>query len=231
LATPSIDALLAPELGFRPDVQRHPLFGLGCAGGAAALGRSAQSLNGKSLVLSVELCGQTFLNQDLSVENLVGSALFGDGAAAVVLDRGKSGPEIRAWGSEIFEGTEAVMGWEFIDVGFKLVLSKSVPTEIATHVAPSLQRFLKRRDLTLSDITHFLLHPGGAKVLQAYESSLGADVTWTRRSLERVGNLSSASVLFILHDLLESGEARPGNLGLLAAVGPGFSMEAILLKW
>ena len=231
LATPSIDALLASELGFRSDIRRHPLFGLGCAGGAAALGRAAHSLTQRSLILSVELCGQTFLNRDLSAANLVGAALFGDGAAAVVLHRESPGPKIVAWGSELFEGTEEVMGWEFIDEGFKLVLSKSVPSAIITHVAPAIKRFLHRQGVALSDIRHFLLHPGGSKVLSSYESSLGADLRWTRNSLERVGNLSSASVLFILHDLLESKAAHHGDLGLMVAVGPGFSMETVLLRW
>ena len=231
LATPSIDALLALELGFRPDLQRYPLFGLGCAGGAAALGRAAQSPESRALILSVELCGQTFLKGDLSPANLVGAALFGDGAAAVVMSRGGRGPEVIAWGSELFEGTEEVMGWEFLDEGFKLVLSQSVPSAIVTHVAPALKRFLARQDLNLREIRHFLLHPGGAKVMAAYESSLGADVRWTRHSLERFGNLSSASVLFILHDLLQSHTASPGDLGLLASVGPGFAMEAVLFRW
>ena len=235
LSTPSIDALLSSDLGFRPDLERYPFFGLGCAGGAAALGRAAHTLtqNGirRSLILSIELCGQTFLNRDLSPANLIGAALFGDGAAAVILDREGPGPAVVGWGSELFEATQDIMGWEFIDDGFKLVLSQSVPKAITTHVAPAIERFLTRYHLTLSQIQHFLLHPGGSKVLRAYESSLKADLRWTQRSLERVGNLSSASVLFILHDLLESKTARRGDLGLLASVGPGFAMEAALLRW
>ena len=231
LATPSIDARLVSKLGFKPDLQRYPLFGLGCAGGAAALGRAAQALTGKTLVLSIELCGQTFLKSDFSMENLVGAALFGDGAAAAVLSPEGSGPNIIAWGSELFKDTHNVMGWEFLDEGFKLVLSTSVPEAIATYVTPALRRFLGRHQLTFTDIRHFLLHPGGFKVLSSYESSLGANLKWTRRSLEQVGNLSSASVLFILHDLLRSGTAQAGDLGLLVSVGPGFAMEAVLIQW
>ena len=204
---------------------------MGCAGGAATLGRAAQGLTGKALILSVELCGQTFLNRDLSVANMVGAALFGDGAAAVILDGGGKGPEVFAWSSELFQGTRDVMGWEFMSEGFKLVLSQSVPSAIVAHVAPAVKRFLGRQGLTLADIRHFLLHPGGTKVLSAYQSSLGADLGWTERSLERVGNLSSASVLFILHDLLEAKAARVGDVALLASVGPGFAMEAVLLRW
>ncbi len=231
LATPSIEAMLATKLGFRSDVKRYPLFGLGCAGGAASLGRAAESFSGKTLILSVELCGQTFLNRDVSVSNMVGAALFGEGAAAVILDGEAPGPEIISWGSEIFEGTEEVMGWEFLDEGFKLVLSQSVPEAIRTHVAPALKRFLDRNHFSLEGISHFLLHPGGAKVLDAYQSSLGADLQWTRKCLRNFGNLSSASVFFILHDLLASGTAQKGDLGLLVSVGPGFAMEASLLRW
>lgn len=230
LATPSIDALLVSDLGFRRDVLRVPLFGLGCAGGAAALGRAAQGFKGKTLVLSVELCGQTFRNIDRSTTNGVGAALFGDGAAAVILDEEGPGPEISAWGSELFKGTRRLMGWDFMDDGFKLVLSKSVPQAVPKYVIPAMKRFLKRSALTFSDIRHFLLHPGGAKVLKTYEA-LDVDISLMRESLRRVGNLSSAHVLFLLHDLMESRVPEPGDLGLLASVGPGFAMEAVLLRW
>jgi len=231
LATPSVDALLAAELGLRPDCQRNPLFGIGCAGGAALLGRAAQTLQGRALLLSVELCGQTFRSTDVSPVNLVGTALFGDGAAAVVLDQGGTGPRIAAWGSELFEGTRDAMGWQFADDGFQLLLSQSVPSIIVERVAPAVVRFLADRGLRKEEIRHWVLHPGGSKVLDAYDAALGVDLRWTRESLRRVGNLSSAAVLFILHDLLESGLARPGDKGIVAAVGPGFAMEAALLQW
>ena len=231
LATPSIDALIVSECGFRPDILRNPLFGMGCAGGAAALGRAAHSLKGKTLILSVELCGQTFRNIDRSAANLVGAALFGDGAACVILDHESGGPEVVAWGSELFKGTRRVMGWDFLDDGFKLVLSRSVPAAVKRYVAPALKRFLKKEGLTPSRIDHFLLHPGGAKILAAYRETLDADLRWMEPSLRRIGNLSSAHVLFLLSDLLRSGKARAGDLGLLAAVGPGFAAEAVLLRW
>ncbi len=231
LATPSLDSLLAMELGMRPDVQRTPLFGIGCAGGAAGLGRTAQGLRGRALLLSVELCGHTFRSGDGSTTNLVGAALFGDGAAAVLVEEGGAGPRIAAWGSELFEGTRDVMGWDFTDDGFRLVLDASVPEVVEARVAPALRRFLAARGLGLADIRHHVLHPGGAKVLAAYERALGVDVRWTRESLRRIGNVSSAAVLFGLHDLLESGEARKGDRGLVAAVGPGFALETALLEW
>ena len=231
LATPSVDALLVSDLGFRRNVLRIPLFGLGCAGGAAALGRAAQGVKGRTLVLSIELCGQTFRNIDRSTANWVGAALFGDGAAAVVLDEKGNGPEIFAWGSELFKGTRRLMGWDFMDDGFKLVLSKTIPQTIPKHVIPALKRFLKREALSFSNIQHFLLHPGGAKILNAYQEMIGADMRRMRESLKRVGNLSSAHVLFLLHDLMESQTPKSGDLGLLASVGPGFAMEATLLRW
>jgi alkylresorcinol/alkylpyrone synthase len=231
LATPSVDALLAADLGLRPDCQRNPLFGIGCAGGAAMLGRAAQALQGRALLLSVELCGQTFRPSDPSPVNLVGTALFGDGAAAVVVDQGGDGPRIAAWGSELFEGTRDAMGWGFEDDGFRLILSRSVPGIVIERVAPAVRRFLAKRGLRLEDVRHWVLHPGGAKVLDAYAASLGVDLRWTRESLRRVGNLSSAAVLFVLHDLLESGSPLPGDRGIVAAVGPGFALEAALLQW
>ncbi|HEY3226467.1 MAG TPA: 3-oxoacyl-[acyl-carrier-protein] synthase III C-terminal domain-containing protein [Planctomycetota bacterium] len=232
LATPSVDALLASELGFRPDCQRNPLFGIGCAGGAALLGRAAQALKGRAVLLSVELCGQTFRPSEATPVNLVGTALFGDGAAAVVVesDEGR-GPRIAAWGSELFEGTRDAMGWDFVDDGFRLVLSRSVPAIVVERVAPAVRRLLGEWKLRVEDVRHWLLHPGGARVLEAYEAAFGVDIRWSRESLRRVGNLSSAAVLFILHDLLESGTPRAGDRGLVAAVGPGFALEAALLQW
>jgi alkylresorcinol/alkylpyrone synthase len=231
LATPSVDALLAAELGFRPDCQRTPLFGIGCAGGAAMLGRAAQALQGRAVLLSVELCGQTFRPRDASPVNLVGAALFGDGAAAAVIDRDGQGPEIAAWGSELFEGTRDAMGWEFVDDGFQLVLSKSIPSIVIERVAPAARRMLAKWGLEVEDVRHWALHPGGAKVLDAWERAFGVDVGRSRESLKRFGNLSSAAVLFILDEILRSGTARPGDRGVVAAVGPGFALEAALLKW
>jgi alkylresorcinol/alkylpyrone synthase len=231
LATPSVDAILASDLGFRPDCQRNPLFGIGCAGGAAMLGRAAQALRSRAVILSVELCGQTFRPADASPVNLVGAALFGDGAAAAVIDREGDGPRIAAWDSELFVGTRGAMGWDFVDDGFQLVLSKSVPAVVTDKVAPAVRRLIESWGLGVPDIRHWALHPGGAKVLEAWEKAFGIDVRWSRESLRRVGNLSSAAVLFILDDILKSGTAKPGDRGLVAAVGPGFALEAALLEW
>ena len=239
LSTPSLDARLVNRLGLRSDVKRTPVFGLGCLAGAAGLARVSDTLRAfpgdVAVMLSVELCSLTLQREDLSVANAVASGIFGDGAAAAVLTGGGGGgPEVLATRSVFYPDTEWVMGWDFVDSGFKVVLSAKVPEVVRRHVRGDVDAFLAAHGLDRSRIRHWVAHTGGPKVLEAFGEALelpaGAlDRSW--RSLEEVGNLSSASVLFVLGDLLESGEARPGDLGLLAAMGPGFSAELVLLRW
>ncbi len=239
LATPSLDAKLMNRLGLRSDVKRTPVFGLGCVAGAAGLARVSDTLRAfpgqVAVMLSVELCSLTLQRDDASIANAVASGIFGDGAAAVVLrGGGGGGPEVLATRSVLYPDTEWVMGWDFVDSGFKVVLSAKVPEVVRRHVRGDVDAFLAEHGLDRSRIRHWIAHTGGPKVLEAFGQALelpeGAlDRSW--RSLEEVGNLSSASVLFVLGDLLESGEARPGDLGLLAAMGPGFSAELVLLRW
>lgn len=235
LATPSLDALLVRRLGLRSDVRRSPLFGLGCAGGAGALLRAADVVRGaqKALVVSVELCGQVFSLRATSPTDVVGAALFGDGAAAAVLGEGP-GPRILASRSILYEGTEHLMGWAFTSDGMRLRLSKEVTDFVKEKLKPVVERFLRDSSVTLDRIAHWVLHPGGRKILETYRDSFGLSdrmLQWTRGSLAKVGNLSSASVLFILSDLLESGRANPGDRGLMCALGPGFASELVLLGW
>ncbi len=240
LSTPSLDAKLVNRLGLRSDVKRTPVFGLGCLAGAAGLARVSDTLRAfpadVAVMLSVELCSLTLQREDPSVANAVASGIFGDGAAAVVLAGGGrgGGPEVLATRSVFYPDTEWVMGWDFVDTGFKVVLSAKVPEVIRRHVRGDVDAFLGAQGLDRSRIRHWIAHTGGPKVLEAFGEALelpdGAlERSW--RSLEEVGNLSSASVLFVLGDLLESGEARAGDLGLLAAMGPGFSAELVLLRW
>ncbi|HEU4382200.1 MAG TPA: 3-oxoacyl-[acyl-carrier-protein] synthase III C-terminal domain-containing protein [Anaeromyxobacteraceae bacterium] len=240
LSTPSLDARLVNRLGLRPDVKRTPVFGLGCLAGAAGLARVSDTLRAfpgqVAVMLSVELCSLTLQREDVSVANVVASGIFGDGAAAAVLCGGErgGGPEVLATRSVFYPDTEWVMGWDFVDSGFKVVLSAKVPQVVREHARGDVDAFLAAQGLERSRIRHWIAHTGGPKVLEAFGQALelpaGAlDRSW--RSLEEVGNLSSASVLFVLGDLLESGEARPGDLGLLAAMGPGFSAELVLLRW
>lgn len=242
LSTPSIDARLVNRLGMRPDVKRTPVWGLGCAAGAAGIARAADYLRGfpdhTAILLAVELCMLTYQKEDVSVANMISTGLFGDGAAAVVLrggdSRGGEGPRVVATRSCFYPHTEQIMGWEIVDTGFKIVLSPGVPELVQGHFGADVDAFLKRRGIARSSVRHWLLHPGGPRVLQAFVAALGlpeAALDRSRRSLAEVGNLSSASVLFVLADLLGSGDAKPGDYGLLAAVGPGFCSELVLLQW
>jgi alkylresorcinol/alkylpyrone synthase len=241
ISTPSLDARLVNRLGLRPDVKRTPVFGLGCVAGAAGLARASDALRGfpgdVSVLLSVELCSLTLQREDLSIPNIVASGIFGDGAAAVVLvggGRGGDGPRVLATRSVFYPDSEWVMGWDVVDTGFKVVLSAKVPEITRAHLGEDVDGFLASRGLSRRDIRHWIAHTGGPKVLEAFEAALdlpakALERSW--RSLEEVGNLSSASVLFVLADLLESGDARPGDLGLLMAMGPGFCSELVLLRW
>ena len=240
IATPSIDARLVDRLGLRPDVKRVPIFGLGCVAGAAGLARVHDVLRGApsetAVLLAVELCSLTLQREDLSIPNIIASGLFGDGAAAAVLDGGarQRGPRIAATRSVFYPGTERVMGWDIVDSGFKVVLSPQVPQLVRERLRGDVDSFLGAQGLKRNDITHFLCHSGGPKVLEAFEEALEIPREKTQRtwdSLREVGNLSSASVLFVLADLLASGEAKPGDKGLLLAMGPGFCAELVLLEW
>lgn len=242
LATPSIDARLVNRLGLRPDIKRTPIFGLGCVAGAAGVARASDYLRAwpheTALLLSVELCSLTLQREDVSVANVIASGLFGDGAAALVMRGGEvdppAGPEVVATRSVFYPETERIMGWDFVDSGFKVVLSPKVPELVSQNIRADVDGFLAAHGLDRSHVTHWVAHTGGPKVLQAFERALELPDAALRRSwasLRGVGNLSSASVLFVLSELLESGEARPGDLGLLMAMGPGFCAELVLLRW
>ncbi len=239
LATPSIDARLMNRLGLRSDVKRTPIFGLGCVAGAAGIARASDVLRAYpgevAVLLCVELCSLTLQREDLSVPNLIASGLFGDGAAAVILTGGdvpQAGPQILATRSVFYPGTEDAMGWEIGDTGFRVVLSAEVP-RIARGIRKDVDDFLACHGFDLEDVSVFVCHPGGPRVLEAFEEALDLPkealaLSW--RSLREIGNLSSASVLMVLGDTLASDPA-PGSLGLLMAMGPGFCAELVLLRW
>lgn len=242
VATPSLDARLAGRLGLREDVTRLPLFGLGCAGGAAGLARVHDHLRGHpdhvAVLLSVELCSLTLQRDDLSPANLVAAALFGDGAAAVVAcgDAAAApgpGPAVVASRSRLYPCSEGVMGWRVTGSGFRVVLDAGIPDLVRANLAGDVRRFLGEHGLTIGDITAWVCHPGGPKVLDAVAEALALpedalDVTW--RTLAEIGNVSSASVLFALRDTLAR-RPPPGSPGLLIAMGPGFCSELVLLRW
>jgi alkylresorcinol/alkylpyrone synthase len=243
ISTPSLDAKLCNRLRLPPRVKRTPVFGLGCMAGAAGVARASDALRAFpgeiAVMLSVELCSLTLQREDASVTNVVATGLFGDGAAAVVIAGGErpvraAGPRIVATRSVFYPETEWVMGWDVVDTGFKVVLSAKVPEVVEANVGRDVDALLGAHGLARRDVRHWVAHTGGPKVLEAFRRGLGlpeAAIERSWRSLREIGNLSSASVLFVLGDLLDSGEARPGDVGLLAAMGPGFSAELVLLRW
>jgi alkylresorcinol/alkylpyrone synthase len=250
IAVPSIDARLVNRLGLRSDVKRTPIFGLGCVAGAAGIARASDYLRAfpgeVALLVSTELCSLTLQRGDLSVANLIASGLFGDGAAAVVLGGGArkpqsperaataKGPHVLATRSVFYRDTERIMGWDLVDTGFKIVLSAGVPEIVYQHVGKDVDAFLAAHELDRACIKHYIAHTGGPKVLSAFAEALSLPPDALKRSwesLEKVGNLSSASVLFVLAETLAANEAQPGDLGLLLAMGPGFCSELVLLKW
>jgi alkylresorcinol/alkylpyrone synthase len=238
VAAPSLDARIMNRLELKPDVRRVPMFGLGCVGGAAGLARAADYLRGHpehvAVLLSVELCSLT-LQEDVSVANLIATGLFADGSAAVVLageKRGHAGPRIIDSRSAFFRNTERVMGWDVGSTGFRIVLNASVPEIVETELPRLAGRFLGDHGLTPERITRWICHPGGPKVIDAIERAFGLSASAlaiTRRSLAEVGNLSSGSVLHVLSETMKL--ARPGERGLLLAMGPGFCAELVLLEW
>jgi len=249
IAAPSLEALLARRLGMREDVKRLPIFGLGCVAGAAGIARVRDYLagdpNGVAVLLSVELCSLTLQRTDVSIPNVVASGLFGDGAAAVVMlgeerarRMGISGPQVVATRSRLYPDTERTMGWDVCDSGFRLFLSANVADVVSDNLEVDVKGFLADHGLTVPQINRWVCHPGGPKILEAMQDSLSLhdgelEVTW--RSLARIGNLSSASVLHILQDTMEgrdgAGTPEPGTPGLLMAMGPGFCAELVLLRW
>ena len=241
LSTPSVDALLAERLGMKPGVRRIPLFGLGCAGGAGGLAVASDRLRlrpeGVAVVLAVELCTLTLLLEDVTKVNLVGTALFGDGAGAAVLvggGRTEPGPSVVSAETHRFPESGHLMGWAFSEDGFRLVLDPGVPAFIAEALPPVATDFLARNGLELSGIRHFALHPGGRQVLEAYRRGLGLPreaLAASREALRKYGNLSSASVLFSLDELWGDGGIDAGEYGFVAAMGPGFAAEMMLLRW
>jgi alkylresorcinol/alkylpyrone synthase len=240
LAVPTVEARLATRIGMRADVKRVPLFGLGCVGGAAGIARMHDYLlafpDQVAVLLAVELCSLTLQRDDPSVANLVASSLFGDGAGAVVGmggNRTTAGPRVLATRSRIYPDTEDVMGWDIGSSGFKVKLSTEVATVAEKYVGDDVRNFLSDHDLTTTDISTWVCHPGGPKVIEAIENTLDLPVdamALTRNSLRDNGNLSSVSVLDVLRANLADPPA-PGSFGLMIAMGPAFCSELVLLRW
>ena len=237
---PSLDAHLINLMGFRSNVRRMPFTELGCAAGAMALGRAADYLKahpgGNVLIIAVELPSLTFQRKDISQANLISSILFGDGAAAVLVTgkQAARGPSIMVSETYTFPDSLGAMGFDLRDSGFHILLAKDVPEMIGAKIRGLVDDFLERHGKTFSDIKGWILHPGGARLLGNVEIALGLTKCQTQPSwdvLSNVGNLSSATILFILQEWLEKRPLKPGEYALAAAFGPGFSAEFLLLQW
>ena len=245
IASPTVDARLINRLPFPDSVKRTPIFGLGCVAGAAGIARAADYVRAFphqiAILLSVELCSLTWQDDDQSVANLISCGLFGDGAAAVVLAGSEvtlppatPAPRILATRSVFYRNTEHVMGWDIGASVFKIVLSPDVPKVVMQNLRGNVDAFLAEHSLTLANISSWIFHSGGPKVLEAVEQSLDLPtralaLSW--KSLREVGNLSAASVLFVLAETLAAQPGAPGSYSVLAAMGPGFCLELVLLQW
>ncbi|HEY3451198.1 MAG TPA: 3-oxoacyl-[acyl-carrier-protein] synthase III C-terminal domain-containing protein [Myxococcales bacterium] len=240
VALPGIDARVANRLKLNLGITRWPLTGFGCLGGGAAFVRAARILGGErgglAAVVAVELFSSTIQLEDLSDANLIATGLFGDGAAAAVLGavEWRSGPRIAATRSVLIPDTEWAMGWDVRDSGFGVVLSQKVPKLVEENLPGAIHSLLASQGLYRDDVKHWVVHPGGPKILELLQEKLklkpeALKHSW--KSLEEAGNLSSASVLDVFGRLMEAKEAKMGDIGMLIAMGPGFGVEMALLKF
>lgn len=241
IATPSLDSHIIVQLGLPTDCKRLPMWGLGCAAGVSGLARAteiaATLAEDKCLLfVAVELCSLTFQRTDISKSNIIAASLFGDGAAAVVLASGRKGrARILNASSRLFPATEDIMGWDIVPSGLKVRFSRDIPAFISAHIPSAFSETCQHWGIASTDIQHYVLHPGGVKVLDAYCDSLHISAEQLRHSryiLENYGNMSSCSVLFVLQRFLDyqEKEATKGY-GAMMALGPGFSAESILLEF
>ena len=236
IATPSLDARLAARVGFRDDIRRTPLWGLGCAGGAAGLGHAYEYTLARPehrvLLVNIELCGLTFLADDYSVSNLIATALFGEGASAVVVEGdalSSEGIEILGTFSTLFPDEIDAMGWNVADHGLQVVFERRIPKIVRSRAAKHFEQALGPLGLAIGAVDDWILHPGGPRVLREYEAALGLSAEQTGRSrqtLKNFGNMSSATVMFALEKY--AAESRAG-VAVLSALGPGFSAETVIL--
>jgi alkylresorcinol/alkylpyrone synthase len=241
LSTPSLDALIINKMRLSQNINRMAIFGLGCGGGVSGYSKACTLAKANPdavvLLVAVELCSLTFLRNDYSKSNFIGSSLFADGVAACLITgdhhEHKSRKEITflANESKIYYDSLDVMGWQFMDTGFKVLFSSDIPTIIENNVRNDVTSFLDTQNLKLSDIKNFIFHPGGKKVLTAYEEALGVEGDFlknTREVMNDNGNMSSTTVLYVLERFYKHGFEN--GYGLMVSMGPGFSCEMVLLQ-
>lgn len=241
LSTPSLDALIINKMRLNQNINRMAIFGLGCGGGVSGYSKACilAKANPDAIVLlvAVELCSLTFLRNDYSKSNFIGSSLFADGVAACLITGDNRVPETRkavtflAAESKLYYDSLDVMGWEFLDKGFKVLFSSDIPTIIAKNINNDVTSFLDKNKLKIPDIKNFIFHPGGKKVLTAYEEALGVKGDFlknTREVMNDNGNMSSTTVLYVLERFFKHGFKN--GYGLMVSMGPGFSCEMVLLQ-
>ena len=236
---PSLDAYLINSLKMRQDIVRLPVTEMGCAAGVSGIIYAKNFLksnpNKRAVVIAVESPTSTFQLEDFSMVNIVSAAIFGDGAASVILSsyENEEGPEILDDAMYHFYDSEKMMGFKLKNTGLQMILDKSVPETIASHFPTIVHPFLKRNELQIQDVDHLIFHPGGKKIVQTVEAlfgSLGKNIDDTKDVLRLYGNMSSATVLYVLERFMDK-SLPVGDIGLMLSFGPGFSAQRVLLKW
>ncbi len=237
---PSLDAYLINRLKMKQDVVRLPVTEMGCAAGVSGMIYAANFLRAnpgkRAAIVAVESPSATIQLDDYSMTNIVSAAIFGDGAACVLLSSNEAdeGPEIIAEEMYHFHEAETMMGFDLTNSGLKMVLDIEVPETIESHFPAIIHPFLAKSNLKIGDIDHLIFHPGGKKIVQLVEGlfgSMGKNINDTKEILRMFGNMSSATVLYVLERFMEPGRVAMGEYGLMLSFGPGFSAQRVLLKW
>ena len=236
---PSVDAYLINSLGMKQDIVRLPVTEMGCAAGVSGIIYAKNFLkanpNKRAAVIAVEAPTATFQLEDYSMTNIVSAAIFGDGASSVILSSYKAdeGPKIIDEAMYHFYDATHMMGFKLVNSGLQMILDKEVPQKIAAHFPKIIHPFLERNNLTIQDIHHLIFHPGGKKIVQTVEELfgvLGKNINDTKEVLRLYGNMSSATVLYVLERFMDRSPAK-GERGIMLSFGPGFSAQRILLEW
>jgi len=236
---PSVDAYLINRLEMKQDIVRLPVTEMGCVAGVSGMIYANNFLkanpNKRAVVIAVESPTSTFQIEDYSMVNIVSAAIFGDGCACTILSsyQDEEGPEIIDDAMYHFYNAEHMMGFELKNTGLQMVLDKEVPEKIAAHFPKIVHPFLERNKLKIEDVDHLIFHPGGKKIVQTIEElfgALGKNIDHTKAVLKDYGNMSSATVLYVLERFMNEG-AKKGDVGLMLSFGPGFTAQRLLLKW
>jgi predicted naringenin-chalcone synthase len=236
---PSVDAYLINDLKMRQDVVRLPVTEMGCAAGVSGVIYANNFLKAnpgkRAAIVAIEAPTATFQLEDYSMVNIVSAAIFGDGAACVLMSSNEEDDGVKVLAEEMYHFYDAtdMMGFKLVDTGLQMILDKEVPQQIADHFPAIVHPFLEKSDMTINDIKHLVFHPGGKKIVQTVEDlfgSLGKNIDDTKEVLKLYGNMSSATVLFVLERFMNKNLPK-GELGLMLSFGPGFSAQRVLLEF